>query len=45
MTGFNVQGLTKRFGANTVVDDLDLTVEDGEFVPVDPSHEHRIEPP
>lgn len=32
MSGFNVQGLTKRFGANTVVDDLDLTVEDGEFV-------------
>lgn len=32
MSGFNVQGLTKRFGANTVVDDLDLSVEDGEFV-------------
>lgn len=32
MSGFNVQGLTKRFGANTVVDDLDLEVEEGEFV-------------
>jgi iron(III) transport system ATP-binding protein len=32
VSGFNVQGLTKRFGANTVVDDLDLSVEDGEFV-------------
>ncbi len=32
MSGFNVQGLTKRFGATTVVDDLDLSVEDGEFV-------------
>lgn len=32
MSGFNVQGLTKRYGANTVVDDLDLKIEDGEFV-------------
>lgn len=32
MSGFNVKGLAKRFGANTVVDDLDLSVEDGEFV-------------
>ena len=32
MSGFNVQGLTKRFGTNTVVDDLDLAIEDGEFV-------------
>ena len=32
MSGFNVQGLTKRFGSNTVVDDLDLAIEEGEFV-------------
>jgi iron(III) transport system ATP-binding protein len=32
MSGFNIQGLTKRFGANTVVDDLDLEIEEGEFV-------------
>ena len=32
MSGFNVQGLSKHFGANTVVDDLDLEVAEGEFV-------------
>jgi iron(III) transport system ATP-binding protein len=32
VSGFNVQGLTKRFGNNTVVAELDLSVEDGEFV-------------
>ena len=32
MSGFNIQGLTKRFGSNTVVDDLNLEIEDGEFV-------------
>ena len=32
MSGFNVQGMTKRYGDNTVVDDLDLEIEEGEFV-------------
>jgi iron(III) transport system ATP-binding protein len=32
MSGFNVQGLTKRYGSNTVVDDLDLHMGEGEFV-------------
>ncbi|MEV0106378.1 ABC transporter ATP-binding protein [Nocardia sp. NPDC050799] len=29
---FTVSGLTKTYGANTVVDQLDLTIEDGEFL-------------
>ena len=32
MPGFNIEGLTKRFGTNTVVDDLDLEIHEGEFV-------------
>ena len=32
MSGFNVQGMTKRYGDNTVVDDLDLEIEEGEFL-------------
>src|SRR4051794_31581301 len=32
MSGFNVHGMTKRYGDNTVVDDLDLEIEEGEFV-------------
>ncbi|MGW4066422.1 ABC transporter ATP-binding protein [Nocardia grenadensis] len=29
---FTVSGLTKTYGANTVVDQLDLTIEEGEFL-------------
>jgi iron(III) transport system ATP-binding protein len=32
MSGFNVHGMTKRYGDNTVVDDLDLEIDEGEFV-------------
>ncbi|AOY73100.1 ABC transporter ATP-binding protein [Arthrobacter sp. TES] len=32
MTGISIQGLHKSFGGRTVLDHVDLTVEDGEFV-------------
>jgi iron(III) transport system ATP-binding protein len=32
MSRINISGLTKRYGSNTIVDELDLTIEEGEFV-------------
>ncbi|GAA1724178.1 ABC transporter ATP-binding protein [Aeromicrobium alkaliterrae] len=32
MSQIRVDQLTKRFGSNTIVDELDLTIEEGEFV-------------
>ncbi|WP_227981907.1 ABC transporter ATP-binding protein [Nocardia spumae] len=32
MSGFNIAGLTKTYGSNVVVDELDLDIEEGEFV-------------
>jgi iron(III) transport system ATP-binding protein len=32
MAGIDIQNLTKRYGANTVVDDVSLEIEDGEFL-------------
>lgn len=32
MSGITISNLTKRFGSNTIVDDLELTIDEGEFV-------------
>jgi iron(III) transport system ATP-binding protein len=31
MSGITISNLTKRFGSNTIVDDLELTIDEGEF--------------
>lgn len=32
MASFRISGLTKSYGSNVIVDDLDLEIEEGEFL-------------